>query len=68
MIASGRQAELMDRIYSAYSAYRDRNELVIVEGTSVGASRAAQRPCQPARPSAAAGTGSSKAAAWPPRC
>jgi hypothetical protein len=36
MIAQGRQAELMDRIYSAFSAARERSELLLVEGTSVG--------------------------------
>jgi phosphate acetyltransferase len=36
MIAQGRQGELMDRIYSAFSAARERSELLLVEGTSVG--------------------------------
>jgi BioD-like phosphotransacetylase family protein len=36
MIASGRTSELLDRIYAAYAAMKDRHDMVVVEGTGVG--------------------------------
>jgi BioD-like phosphotransacetylase family protein len=38
LIASGRTSELLDRIYAAFAAVRDRHDMVVVEGTGVGGS------------------------------
>jgi BioD-like phosphotransacetylase family protein len=37
MIAAGKTADMMDQIYSAYAAYKDMNDVVVVQGTDVGA-------------------------------
>ncbi|KAK9820016.1 hypothetical protein WJX72_005170 [[Myrmecia] bisecta] len=36
LLASGRQDELMDRIFDAYESYKELHELVILEGVSTG--------------------------------
>jgi BioD-like phosphotransacetylase family protein len=36
LVAAGRRAELLDRVYASFAAYRDLHDLVIVHGTSIG--------------------------------
>eukprot|EP00882_Tetradesmus_deserticola_P027312 GHRQ01030204.1.p1 GENE.GHRQ01030204.1~~GHRQ01030204.1.p1 ORF type:complete len:190 (+),score=57.14 GHRQ01030204.1:123-692(+) len=36
LVAAGQRAELLDRVYAAFAAFREMHDMVIVHGTSVG--------------------------------
>jgi BioD-like phosphotransacetylase family protein len=36
LLAMGKRAELIDRIYASYAAYKDMHDVVLVQGTSIG--------------------------------
>jgi hypothetical protein len=39
LVASGKRAELIDRIYASYAAYKDMHDVVLVQGTSLGSGK-----------------------------
>lgn len=39
LVASGKRAELIDRIYASYMAYKDSHDVVLVQGTSLGSGK-----------------------------
>jgi BioD-like phosphotransacetylase family protein len=39
LLASGKRAELIDRIYASYAAYKDMHDVVLVQGTSIGSGK-----------------------------
>jgi hypothetical protein len=36
LVAAGQRAELLDRVYASFAAYREMHDMVIVHGTGVG--------------------------------
>lgn len=39
LVASGKRAELIDRIYASYMSYKDSHDVVLVQGTSLGSGK-----------------------------
>lgn len=39
LLAAGKRAELLDRIYASFATYRDMHDMVIVHGTSLGSGK-----------------------------